>query len=369
MKKILFITDIMHSAPRIPGVIKYIRRYKYDPLVLSPTTEDEMRYFGWYPQIPEGLKKCFRPAYHLYRSIVHFPDETGNQFKKLCKTAEELIEHEDIVALISSSSPVSTHILASHLKKEYNLPWIADLRDLWSQNHDYPFGPVRRWRDTRLEFRTLTSADTLVTVSKPLAEKLIRRYPLIPVKIITNGFDPDTRTPVHLTNKFTVTYTGQIYPGKQDLALFKKPYEELHSTGFFSTEETEFRLFGPQGTIIPRSQAIQKQRESQILLLLNWKENEGIYTLKVFEYLAAGRPILSVGGAGGDVIEDLLKTTNAGEYARTDVEVKDFLKEFYLEYKKKGSVSYRGIPEEIERYSFVEIARQFAEIIDNINSK
>lgn len=369
MKKILFITDIMHSAPRIPGVIKYIPRYGYEPILLSPTTESEIRYFGWYPILPSGLKKCFRPAYHLYQSIVHYPDEMRGSFKKLWKPAEEILQQEKIAAIISSSSPVSAHILASHLKKKYSVPWIADLRDLWSQNHDYPFGPIRRWRDTRLEYRILKYANALITVSEPLAEKLRQRYPQIPVKTITNGFDPDTRIQVPLIKKFSITYTGQIYPGKQDLTLFKRPYDELLSSGILPSKDTEFRLFGPQGTIIPRKEAIIKQRESQILLLLNWRDNEGVYTLKVFEYLAAGRPILSVGGTGGDVIEDLLKTTNAGMYASTEEEAKNYLIQSYREYVNTGSVRYHGIPEKIEMYSFIEIAHQFAEVLDNMESK
>jgi len=36
---------------------------------------------------------------------------------------------------ISSSPPVSTHLIASQLSKEQPIPWIADLRDLWTQNH------------------------------------------------------------------------------------------------------------------------------------------------------------------------------------------------------------------------------------------
>jgi len=365
MKKILFITDIRHAAPRIPGVIKYIRQYGYEPILLSPTRETDFQYFGEYPlKIPKCLQKIALNGLLFYQSVFQFPDEMKSRFEEIQKQAQELINNNDMGAVISSSSPVSSHIVAYELKKKYNLPWIADLRDLWSQNHNYPYGPFRRWRDTRLEMRTLSYADVLITVSEPLAKTLKKRYPDKNVMTITNGFDPETRVPVPLTKKFTITYTGQIYEGRQDMELFKKAYVDLINAGTILSEDSEFRLFGPQGTLIPKKDAVLRQRESQVLLLLNWMNNEGVYTLKIFEYLAAGRPVLSVGGRGGDVIEELLGKTNAGVYARTGSEVKQHLARFYREYKETGKTTYYGIEEEINKYSFVEIARHFSGVLD-----
>ena len=67
--------------------------------------------------------------------------------------------------------------------------------------------------------------------------------------------------------------------------------------------------------IIPRGEVIKKQRESQILLLLNWNDPKetGIYTGKIFEYLAAGRTILSIGAVSG-VVGELLEQTKAGVF-------------------------------------------------------
>lgn len=365
MKKILFITDIRHAAPRIPGVIKYISRYGFEPVLLSPTQETDTQYFGEYMlEIPEYLHRVVQRGYSFYQSVVQFPDGMRNQFRDIQKQADDLLKKDDITAIISSSSPVSSHVVASRLKKKYCLPWVADLRDLWSQNHNYPYGPFRKWRDTRLEIATLSGADALVTVSEPLSVILKHRYPKKRIATITNGFDPETRVPMPLTKKFTITYTGQIYEGKQDMGLFRQAYDDLIRTGTISSEDTELRIFGPQGTLIPKKEAILRQRESQVLLLLNWLDNQGIYTLKIFEYLASERPILSVGGTGSDVVEDLLKKTNAGVYARTESNVKEYLEKYYLEFKETGRVGYNGIPDEIEKYSYIEIARNYAAVID-----
>ena len=74
-------------------------------------------------------------------------------------------------------------------------------------------------------------------------------------------------------------------------------------------------LHGP----VSREVAIRKQWESQILLLLTWNDpaEQGVYTGKVFDYLAARRPILSLGLSGG-VVTKLLNDTNAGVHVSTE---------------------------------------------------
>ena len=119
--------------------------------------------------------------------------------------------------------------------------------------------------------------------------------------------------------------------------------------------------------LVPREKALKKQREAQILLLLTWNDptERGVYTGKVFEYLAARRPILSMGISGG-VVEELLKETNAGVHTSTQEELERALKKYYQEFKRKGRVGYCGISAKIERYSQREMARKFAVVLDTL---
>jgi hypothetical protein len=47
-------------------------------------------------------------------------------------------------------------------------------------------------------------------------------------------------------------------------------------------------------------------------------------------------------------------------------DIKEFIKRFYLEYKKNGNVSYTGDIEKINKYSHREMARQFADIMNEL---
>ncbi len=124
-----------------------------------------------------------------------------------------------------------------------------------------------------------------------------------------------------------------------------------------------------QNGVVPRQIALEKQRESQLLLLLKWEkpQERGVYTGKVFEYLAARRPILATGGSS-DVVDELLNETNAGICAPTVEDIKKTLKKLYQEYKLKGEVAYNGAESSVNKYSHHEMVRKFATILDSLAS-
>ena len=120
--------------------------------------------------------------------------------------------------------------------------------------------------------------------------------------------------------------------------------------------------------MVPKDEAIALQRSSQILFVLLWsaENGEGILTGKFFEYLGAKRPILATGKYCGGVTP-LLEQTKSG-YAFSSVDsLKVQLMNWYLEYKENGFVAYRGIDEEVDKYSYRDMARKFAQSLDEVS--
>jgi len=397
MKKVLIITNLFHASPRMPGFAKYLSRYGWKPTILTvDLNQKNNRRYGIleniqdYAQIieVENPKPVNYPKglYFILKEFLSYPDEEKNWLHPAIKKGMEIIENDNIDAIISSSSPVTCHLVAKELKYKYQIPWIADLRDLWSQNHNYSYNPIRKKMDEKLERETLSAADHLVTVTPIWSKQLESIYKDKIVHCVTNGFDPNNLNvpPKPLTPKFTITYTGSIYK-KQDILKFLVALREVIDNKSIESNDINVRFYCPQNKIlrkniiklglsnvvkqygiVSRNVSLEKQNESQILLLLNWEDlNEnGVYPLKVFEYLGAQRPILATGGFGGDVIEDILCETNSGTYAKTTKEIGNVLIQWYKEYKQNGKIEYKGKMETINNYNYQETTKKFVEILE-----
>lgn len=419
MRKVLVITHyfpdrVGMGSVRLGGLVKYLPDFCWHPIVLTsklaskpdgnftlietPAFTDvltswkkklgfnEKRGFkeqiGSLDNIDSNISKITNHLVQLCQGILAYPDFSRNWYSVACDYANKAILEDRIDAVISSSSPVTAHLIANTVKKAHNIPWVADLRDLWTQNHNYPYGSLRKVIERRLELKTLQSAEALVTVSEPWADKLKRLHNHSHVYAITNGFDPDDYKILPLTKEFTITYTGQLYEGKQDPRLFLTVLRELISDGLIDGKKVSVRFFGRKAPwlekfvssksledivsfqLVERKVAVKKQAESQLLLLFHWDDarEKGVYLGKVFEYLGARRPIISIGGKN-EVVQDLLNETNAGIFCGSEDSIKSALLFYYGKFTRDGSVSYGGNPEAIDKYSHKETARKYSQIL------
>jgi len=418
MKKVLIIAHFFLASARIPGLAKYLPEFGWQPIILTKPIGEEpssrfalsddfkrkTRVIETYGYSPRNIrayarehfdsKKSYKKVkpflkflYGRYSEIIHYPDAEKNWKPFAVKAGDELLRNEEIDAMISSSRPVTAHLVAKELKNKYEIPWIADLRDLWSQNANYPYGRIRRFFDQKLELKTLKVADALVTVSPLLTEKLRMLHKGKRGYTITNGFDPEKMSDgkTNLTSKFTITYTGQIYT-KQDPSKLLVALKDLISEKAIDPKDVDVRFYGPENEllanrieeyelstivrqcgVVPRDISFGKQKESQLLLLLKWEDpkERGVIPGKIFEYLAARRPILATGGTD-DVIKELLNETNGGIDAQTVEDIKGALRKLYAEYKLKGKIISQENTEKIKKYSYREMAKKFVEVINEI---
>jgi glycosyltransferase involved in cell wall biosynthesis len=405
---------------RLYGLAKFLPECGWKPITLTPVLPGEpdsrfqviqtpyddvialwKRRVGLNPK--ETLNKQFncsraknRPSIidylaYLPQEIIAYPDNQRGWYKHALHAGDRILQSEQIDAILSSSYPVTCHLIAKTLAEKYQIPWVADLRDLWTQNPYYNHCTLRRFAEKRLELRTLGKASALVTVSRPLADDLSRLHAHKPVYVITNGFNPEDACfdPPELTDTLTITYTGALYDGKRDPSMLFEALKNLIRDGVIDPERVEVRFFGSQdpwlfdeikgagleGVVkvfgfVPRDQALQRQRESQLLLLLLWNnpQERGVYTGKVFEYLAAGRPIIALGGPEESVVKDLLNETQSGYYISSLEDLEVVLSKYYLEYVRTGSIP-RTKESAIMKYSHLEMAKKFADLLDKVQTE
>lgn len=425
MKKVLIIGNFWPyrgGSVRIFGLAKYLKDFNWEPIILTgPLNEkppDEFRYietgylcffgklgkifgidtgFDMSDQLKRKIDKrnqfsWFKlPLKFIYRRIVEimaFPDEDKLWKDFAIKEAEKLIGKEKIDAMISVW-PLTSHCIAAELKKRHNIPWIADFPDLWSLNCDYPYNFIRRFFDRNFELKILKTADILTTVSEPMEEKMKNLHKTKQVFTITHGFDEKgiNLPPAKLTKKFTITYTGLIYHRHRDPLKILFAIKDLIAEKIIDKNDVEVRFYGPsdytleknivknnffpfakQYGVVSKKESLEKQWESQLLLFLNWedKNEKGVFSGKIFEYLAARRPVFSTGGFKGDVIEKLISETNIGVYTTEKDQIKKSLKNFYLEYKKNKKIEYKGNIERINKYTQREMSKKFADVLNRL---
>lgn len=323
----------------------------------------------------------------VVKALVAIPDTNRGWIPIAARTAARRAAEERFDAILSTSPPPSAHLAARRVAARARLPWVADLRDLWSQDHNSTAPAWRRRLDRSLERRTFRGASALVTVSEPLARELRSLHPALPVRTILNGFDPEeVGLADGLTPDFTLTHTGTFYQGRRDPSLLFEALARMMADGRIPRDRVRVRLFARHEPWVAalvrrhrledvvellawtaRREALRAQQESQVLLLLHWGgvREEGVFTGKIFEYLAARRPVLMIGGGAG-VLSELLAATGAGVHVTDRTELERQLEAWWHEFAARGSVAWRGHDELIELYSHRRMAREFAELLEEL---
>jgi len=322
-------------------------------------------------------------------SNVRFPDRALPWYLPALSKGKALMREQRFDAIISSHGPPASNVVASILSRRFRVPWVADFRDLWTQNHMLQNrGRVLQWLEERFEKRMMQPCHCMVTVSTPLKEQLEQLHRK-PVVVIPNGFDEEDYREAGIMPRqdktLSIVYTGMIYEAKQDPAVLFQALKELIIERQIARSHIRIEFYGanprlvcalaaPYGlqdiisvsSRIPHSESIKKQMQADILLLLEWIDPKvrGFFSGKVFEYLGAKRPVLAVGPKGG-VIEALLHTTRAGALVSTVAEAKATLKRWLDDRLKTGNVPYQADAAAVNRYTRRAQAEAFAGVLNS----
>jgi glycosyltransferase involved in cell wall biosynthesis len=294
------------------------------------------------------------------RTLAYFPDPYAGWLPFAYKAARNICYRWRPDLILASSGPPTALMVASLLSRRFGVPWVADMRDLWTENQTYTEPAWRRRIEAFIERRVLRSAAGLVTVSEPLAERL-RRFNR-PVEIVLNGFDTlDVAERNRWTSELSVVFTGTVYPEYQDpaplfaaLALLGSQKDRVSVT-FVGTVGSGVlaaaRAHGVDHLVklespVPLRRSLSLQREADVLLHLLWNDPDqsGVYNAKIFEYFGARRPILAI-GSGANVTARLVRERNAGFATNDPAAIATQLRTWLA--LKEGSAGIPDLPEEV----------------------
>jgi glycosyltransferase involved in cell wall biosynthesis len=292
----------------------------------------EVPYGGFANESKEGL---FQKASKFLRGNFLLPDPRRGWNKYALKKAEELIREFKIDTVVTTSPPHSTQLIGLKLKQKFNIRWIADLRDPWTDIYYYnqfKHTALARKIDLNFEREVVENVDLLITVSEDL-KRIFAEKSNLPIEnktvVIPNGFDEDDfrRTNIPTENRKVITYTGTISEAYdvdsllEALCLLSEDSKSQILVRFVgkvpSSVDARFRSSGIEVELVgyvDHAKSIEYLFRSDLLLLVipKVKNNRGILTGKFFEYLASQKPILAIGPTDGDLAK-IIRETQCGK--------------------------------------------------------
>ncbi|NNF02676.1 MAG: glycosyltransferase [Bacteroidia bacterium] len=433
MKKVLVITYYWPPGAG-PGVqrwlkfCKYLREFDWEPIVLTVKN-------GSYPSIDKSLindipanleihkTKAFEPftlynilrgksgnsmsvgmigindkrsflqriANHV-RANYFIPDARKGWNSYAIQAANNILDKENISAVISTGPPHSTHLIAQKICNKHGIPWLADFRDPWVNvyyNKFFPRTDSTKKKDQDLENSVLEQANVSTVVSEGLKLEFEDRAKR--VEVLYNGYDESDYTRsdnVKGGEKFTISYIGNFKPNQNVHALWELLSELVKTSDDFK-KHLLIRLIGnvdPQlkkdiiemgleehvsfEDFVDHKKAVSFMQASTILLFIipQVKDNHLILTGKLFEYMASGTKMLSIGPVDGNAAK-IISECDRG--SMIDYENKDAMKEQLIDsmktFKLNASVPKLVMNSSLLNYSRKGQTEQLAKVLNEIS--
>lgn len=335
-----------------------------------------------------GVERALVQAQVTARRLL-VPDASVTWNVTAIPAAIRLARREGIDVVITTSPPGSVHFVGAAVKRATGARWLADLRDpLVANPHrrsDTAAARARQAANAQLARLVARQADAISCVSDAIAEEVRALGARGLVRTIPNGCDFDDFAGLEYqpSARFRITHTGSFF-GRRDPRPFLQALADsgldvvARFVGDFRSSDrawAESLGLGDRLELVPyapRAEALRLQRDSEALLLLipdAGGRGRGVLSGKVFEYLAAGRPILAAVPPDGAAAA-LLRETGAGVVVAPDdvAGIRAALKSLYARFRDGGLPAVE-LPEDVrERLSRRARVQETADLLQELAS-
>ncbi len=323
---------------------------------IKVTEVDYLEKNGLLSQKPQKVffHSFLKRTYRAMRAFIPIKNPREKWFNATAPLFANIAFSSDVI--VSTYDPKTCHLIAAEIKKiNPKLLWVADYRDLWSQNHMSKRSKVQKKKECQAESEAVGKySDVITSVSDELTEKLATLHSK-QAYTITNGFDiskdilrGNLKSNLIANEPKRIVYTGKIYPDTRDPTPLIECIFEAEQESLIQKGSIEVHIYGSQVEDIAslskrkeysdilkihghvrREVALSAQVQADIVLLLESPSPDasGVLTGKVFEYIGSGTPILSLGSLKKSAIGKLLESTQCGICLENNkAEIKQLLK-------------------------------------------
>lgn len=259
--------------------------------------------------------------------------------------------------ILSTGSPWSGLLAGSILKWLTGIPLVLDFRDPWITNPVFRRRHVFRRIDALLERCVIRHADLIISNTDELRHDFLARYSFIfpeQVVVITNGFeDYLPNSSLKSNNIMIVTHTGDLYSSRNPKSLLEATHNAIKHDRI-NPREFKLRFVGGIAVndpiigeiltspfiassieVIPRvnyEESLRAMGESDVLIL--YQPGFPLQVpRKLYDYMAARRPILCI-AESGSATSSLVERYELGKVCDNDAaQLEEMLVEFYGKWK------------------------------------
>jgi len=324
---------------------------------------------------------------HSIRMNWFIPDAKKFWLPFALSTAEKIIREHRPAVVWSTSPPPTSHLIAMKLAQKHGLKWVADFRDPWSRIHYYGEQRSRRARqkDRALEREVLQRCDRAVCVSQKFAG-LLEKPEDKNIHILPNGFDgPDFENKTSPDKDyFDLAYVGGLNENRYYPHFFRA------LAGWINAEDERKRkvrltlagkvaphihadienIFGGWSGLrfagyVAHREALRIMSGAAVLLLFTEQttQYEGHLPGKLFEYLAAQRPIMALSPFAGEAAEILDETESGRLFSKSD-DALDWLRNLYGRWQNGDNLTPPA--KAIDRYERKTLTGELARIFNEL---
>jgi glycosyltransferase involved in cell wall biosynthesis len=330
---------------------------------------------------PAAIERA-RPAAHRF-----FPDSKIGWLRPAARLGRTLVANQRYDAIVSTSPPITCHLVARQLARETRLPWLADFRDFWTGRKPADWFDNRNMviRAEKLLAEINQQATARVTVNQIVARFLDTPH------IIPNAVDTDFARhwqkpdPNHFVIGLLGTFNDMfpIAPLLDALHHLRRNQPDLfqhvrllHAGDIDSNwmrPQLERAALADRMTslgFVPRPETFTKLSAACVLYVaLAHQMDLGITTARAYDMIASGRPILACLPGEGE-LSRLLDTIPRAFICTPEQPSRAaaWLTE-QIQRHQRAELTTHLDPAEIAPYASPTLAERFARLLDELTGR
>ena len=320
-----------------------------------------------------------RKLFTLFYRLTHFFLPIGIHYS-IYKAAKLELKKNSYDCILATGEPFILFSYASKLSKRYRIPWFADYRDDWIQNHsriysnnkiDLFFLRYERYWEKRI----LKNVKGFTSVSEYLVNQISKRINIKTYEVVENGVDLENyknlETPFQ-KHSFNIVYTGMLYdqPYMEDFIkgfeLFVEQIKDIEPVKiyFIGIEQSlnqatrtiyDFAIKYPEVFIfLPRMSPVKvasfQYYANLLLSFIPGDPEKGIIAAKTYVYASTRNPILTIPTVKNNK-SPFLPNRNVQFIATTEQEICQYILHVYQLFNKNLSVKNDLTDDEVFKLS------------------